>query len=104
MDEKPNINLISAKKEDNEWIQDSKGYFLIEPRANEKLIYVHYYDNENNYKQSISGKTTEEIYYTILRLGLIGSLHHAAYLGAELQKAELSMKTNKPYIQDKELL
>ncbi len=83
--------------------QDPKGYFLIEPRPSEKLLYAHYYDNNHNYVQSIYGHTTEEIYQAIIDLNLISSLQHAAYLGSELRKAEEAMKENKVYIQDEEL-
>ena len=44
------------------------------------------------------------MYYTILREGLVGSLMHAAYLGSELQKAEVFIRyMNGNYIQDEPL-
>lgn len=94
---------IEAKQENSDWKQDPKGYFLIEPRPKENLIYVHHYDNEHNYILSIYGHTSQEIYHTIIRLNLITYLQHAAYLGAELQKAEESIKFNCNYIQDEEI-
>lgn len=94
------INLTKATKEDAEWEKDPLGYFLIEPRPKEDLIYIHYYNNQGEYLQSVCGNTTQEIYYTLLRLNLISNLQHAAYIGAELQKAEYSLKNNTPYVQD----
>ncbi|MGE0792791.1 MAG: DUF4346 domain-containing protein [Candidatus Woesearchaeota archaeon] len=99
--DKPNINLTIAEK--GEWTQDPQGYFLIEPRPQEHLIYAHHYNNNQEYTNSIAGKTAEEIYYTIIRLNLVSTLQHSAYLGSELKKAEIAMKTNQVYIQDEEL-
>ncbi len=96
-------NKIEAHKEESEWKQDPKGYFLIEPRLKENLIYAHHYDNDNNYQRSIYGSTAQDIYYTIIRLELVSNLQHAAYLGSELQKAEESIKFNCNYIQDEEI-
>ena len=40
---------------------------------------------------------------TILRLGLVSSLEHAAYLGRELAKAEIALSLKKSYEQDEPL-
>ena len=42
-------------------------------------------------------------YDEIIKKGLITKLEHAAYLGAELEKAEIAMITRKDYIQDFDL-
>ncbi|MCC7554372.1 MAG: dihydropteroate synthase-like protein [Methanobacteriaceae archaeon] len=52
---------------------------------------------------SIEGKYPKEIYEKIIKLGLVSRLEHAAYLGSELQKAEIAMLTGKEYVQDFEL-
>ena len=101
MEGKPAIKLTKAYKDKTEWTKDPKGYFLIEPRPNEKLIYAHHYDYDGNYEQSVAGENAQEIYYTLLRLNLITTLQHAAYLGAELQKADECLRLNKTYIQDR---
>jgi dihydropteroate synthase len=36
----------------------------------------------------------------IIKKGLVSRVEHAAYLGAELQKAEISLKLGKNYLQD----
>jgi len=51
----------------------------------------------------ISGKTAIEIVNTLIREEYISSLQHAADMGIELQKAELALKYNLNYIQDKDL-
>ncbi|MDL2246616.1 dihydropteroate synthase-like protein [Methanobrevibacter sp. OttesenSCG-928-K11] len=52
---------------------------------------------------SIEGRYSKEIYEKIIKLGLVSRLEHAAYLGSELQKAEIAMISGKNYVQDFEL-
>jgi dihydropteroate synthase len=92
-----------------EWKQDPKGYFLI--RINKNQIEVAHVKNDhsNHPKKDlkkatvISGKSAEKIYNTIIRENLISLKQHAAYLGSELQKAEIAMKKKLKYVQDEEL-
>ena len=51
----------------------------------------------------ISGKTAIEIVNTLIREKYISSLQHAADMGIELCKAELALKHNLKYTQDKDL-
>lgn len=97
--------LIKAHYESNkEWRMDPKRcYFTIKPFKEEGVIRVNYYiikDGKHILKLRIEGKTGEEIYNTIIRERLIGSMQHAAYLGYELAKAELSLKCSLDYEQD----
>ena len=48
----------------------------------------------------ISATTAQAIYEEILRRDLISRMEHSAYLGMELEKAEIALKLNKTYIQD----
>jgi len=48
----------------------------------------------------IKGKTAQAVYLKIIQLGLVTRLDHAAYLGSELEKAEVALKIGKEYIQD----
>ena len=92
-----------------EWKQDPKGYFLI--RINKTQIEVAHVknDNSNHPKKDLKkatvfvGKNAEELYNTIIRKKLISLKEHAAYLGSELQKAEIAMKNKLKYVQDEEL-
>lgn len=98
------MKKILAEKRPTEWVIDKNGYFLIDPRPEEKLIYAHHYSKEKKYTVSIVGTDAESVYYTILREKLVGSLMHAAYLGSELQKAEQYIRGNRGnYVQDKPL-
>ena len=88
--------------EDKEWKYDLKGYFLIRINKEKELIEVGHCRKNNVVEVMISGKNPQEIYYTVIREGLVSSLQHAAYLGKELQKAYVAMKKGHEYVQDDE--
>ena len=97
---------IIASVQENGIKLDSNGWFVINlDREKKRIIAEHYigYGNEAKLQRRIVGKTPEEIAATITRLGLVSDLYHAAYLGKELQKAEIALKTGKEYEQDKPL-
>jgi tetrahydromethanopterin S-methyltransferase subunit A len=48
----------------------------------------------------IEGQDARSIYWTIVKNGWVTQLSHAAYLGKELAKAELSIKMGFKYVQD----
>jgi tetrahydromethanopterin S-methyltransferase subunit A len=94
----------------NDWVMDPKGYFLIAIDRENSLIRVGYCkftklgnDTENDMVAEITGKTAIEIINTIIKEKYISSLQHAADMGIELCKAELALKYNLTYIQDKDL-
>ncbi len=86
-----------------EWVMDKKGFFTIKPFPQKKIIKVRYYNAKYQLSAEIEGKNAEEIYNTLCRENLISLLSHAAYLGSELQKAEIAMKKGTEYIQDEPL-
>ena len=51
----------------------------------------------------VQGKTSIEIINTLIKQKFISSLQHAGDMGIELCKAELALKYNLEYIQDKDL-
>jgi dihydropteroate synthase-like protein len=51
-------------------------------------------------KYTIVGDSAREVLDTVLDLGLVSRLDHAAYLGSELMKAELAIKLGRSYSQD----
>lgn len=82
------------------------GWFSISIDKNRKLIVVEYYKGFGEQARlncRIVGKKAEEIAGTITKMKLISGVYHGAYLGKELQKAELAIKYNLEYEQDKEL-
>ncbi len=86
-----------AQRNPTEWKQDPKGYFLI--KIEDGLIKAGFCTNDHVVHEEVSGTEPQDIYYTILRRGLISSLQHAAYLGMELQKAQTALQLNIPYVQ-----
>jgi len=106
------MKLIKARYDSRkEWKQDPKGYFLIRINYQKKLIEIAHVNNNhlNNPRVRpdkatvIQGKNAEEIYNTIVRKKMVSYLEHAAYLGSELQKAEIAMKYKLKYVQDSPL-
>jgi len=49
---------------------------------------------------SVCGKNARDLVNTLVDLGLVGRLDHAAYLGRELQKAEMALRLGRDYVQD----
>ena len=79
---------------------DKGGYFVINPDPEKAEILVEHYDYENRILRIIKGRDSKGIYQTIIKHGWITELSHAAYMGRELTKAELSIKMGFRYIQD----
>ena len=105
---KKKINAKYDKIKD--WKMDPKGYFLIEVDKKKKIIQVGYCkftrlgnSPVNDMVAVINGKTAIEIVNTLIREKFISTLQHAADMGIELHKAELSLKYGFKYIQDKDL-
>ena len=89
---------------------DPKGYFLIAIDRKKKVIQVGYckfirLGNSpiNDMVAIVKGKTAIEIVNTLIREKFISTLQHAADMGIELNKAELSLKYGFKYTQDKDL-
>ena len=108
-----NIKEIIPAKYDKikDWVIDPKGYFLIKIDKENNLIRVGYCLFKNlgnnsihNMIAEINGITALEIVNTLIVKNYISSLQHAADMGIELHKAELALKYNLKYIQDKDLV
>ena len=87
-----------------------KGYFIIAVDRKKRLLRVGFctitkLENKkiNNLVAEIIGTSAIEIINTLIRENYISSLQHAGDMGIELCKAELALKYNLDYIQDKEL-
>ncbi len=93
-----------------DWVMDPKGYFLIAIDKKNNLIRVGYCkftklgnDPVNDMVAEIAGKTAIEIVNTLIRENYLSSLQHSGDMGIELCKAELALKYNLDYVQDKDL-
>ena len=79
---------------------DRAGYFVILPLPSRGRIHVEHYANDNRLLRVIEGEDAANLYRTIIENGWVTRMTHAAYLGKELEKAELSMKLGFRYVQD----
>jgi tetrahydromethanopterin S-methyltransferase subunit A len=79
---------------------DRAGYFVILPQPDKKIIVVEHYSYDNSLLRVIQGKNARSIYSTIIENGWVTQLSHAAYLGKELARAELSIEQGVRYVQD----
>tara|TARA_Y100000996_G_C22443587_1_gene610858 strand:+ start:142 stop:546 length:405 start_codon:yes stop_codon:yes gene_type:complete len=93
-----------------DWVMDPKGYFLIAIDRKKKILRVGYCifkklgnNPVNDMVSIVSGKTAIEIVNTLIKYKYISSHQHAADMGIELCKAELALKYNLNYVQDKDL-
>ena len=93
-----------------DWVMDPKGYFLIAVDRKNNLLRVGYCkftkignDPVNDMVAEVVGTTAIEIVNTLIRENYISSLQHAGDMGIELCKAELALRYNLNYIQDKDL-
>ncbi len=93
----------------NEVIEPATSYSqnvfkIIVDRSAETIVALHYTTADSDTPSNIvKGKTAEAVYSKIVEMCLVTKLDHAAYLGSELAKAEVALRTGKEYIQDRVL-
>jgi tetrahydromethanopterin S-methyltransferase subunit A len=79
---------------------DKAGYFVILPSKKNGSILVEHYSYDNKFLRKIRGRNSRDIYFTIINNKWVTELSHAAYLGKELARAELSLKKGFKFVQD----
>ena len=102
--------IVAKYHKIKDWVMDPKGYFLIAIDRKEKIIRVGYCkftklgnSPVNDMVSEITGTTAIEIVNTLIREKYISSLQHAGDMCIELCKAELALKYNLDYVQDKNI-
>jgi tetrahydromethanopterin S-methyltransferase subunit A len=81
---------------------DPEGYFVIMVmKGRENPLLVEHYRNDGTLRNMIEGKDSASICATLIEKKLVSQLDHAAYLGRELAKAELSIGMDSSYTQDR---
>ena len=102
--------LIAKYHKIKDWKMDPKGYFLITLDNKKIFIKVGYCKFSklgnppiHDMVAVVKGKTAIEIVNTLIKEKFISTLQHAADMGIELHKAEMSLKHDFKYIQDKEI-
>ncbi|UCF45258.1 MAG: dihydropteroate synthase-like protein [Candidatus Bathyarchaeota archaeon] len=100
-----NSQVITATEKFEPAILDTAGVFRITLDRNEGTIVALHFATLQADKPSniVKGRTAERVYTEIVERGLVTRLDHASYLGSELAKAEIALKTGKEYIQDNPL-
>lgn len=91
---------IKANKYGKSVKLDKAGYFVIIPSKKTGNILVEHYSYDNKLLRKIEGKESRDIYFAIIENKWVTELSHAAYLGKELARAELSIKKNLKFVQD----
>ena len=95
------VKTISGK----ELRMDPRGCFKIMiDRKLGKIVAIHYPMYRRDTPDFVlRGEDAQEIYDTIVKSNLVSDLSHSAYLGYELGKAEIALRTGKGYVQDSAL-
>jgi len=103
-------NIPAKYNKIKDWVMDPKGYFLIKIDRPGQLIRVGYCifeklgnDPIHDMVAEVTGKNSIEIVNTLIHKKFISSLQHAADMGIELHKAEIALKNELKYTQDKDL-
>jgi dihydropteroate synthase-like protein len=94
--------IVNASDKPEPAVLDCEGIFKFSiDRFEGVLVAAHYIALDMTKPVNIiKGKTAESVYAKIVTMGLVSKLDHAAYLGSELAKAEIALRTRKQYIQD----
>lgn len=92
---------VEATHEPERLVLDPQGYFVVYPDHALNRLMLEHYTNQGVLNRVFEAKSPAALYANIIDNGLISRLDHAAYLGRELARAEESLRTRLPYIQDK---
>jgi tetrahydromethanopterin S-methyltransferase subunit A len=94
------VPRITARKYSKSVKLDKAGYFVIIPSKKDGNILIEHYSYDNKLLRKIEGKNSRDLYFTIIENNWVTELSHAAYLGKELARAEMSIKKDFKFIQD----
>ncbi len=92
--------VVARAQERREWVHDPEGFFVILLDRGAGAIVCEHYTHDGVHDESIRGPRAADVANTAVRRGLLSRLDHAAYLGRELAKAEVTLTLNLPYTQD----
>lgn len=81
-------------------VLDPSGFLVIYPDRTRGLVLEHY-QKDGVLDCVIEGATPSAVGATAIERGLVSRLDHAVYLGRELARAEESLRTGEPYVQDR---
>ena len=81
-------------------VLDPAGFLVVYPDRTRGLVLEHF-RKEGILDLVIQGATASAVAATAIERGVVSRLDHAVYLGRELARAEESMRTGAPYVQDR---
>jgi dihydropteroate synthase-like protein len=93
-------NAILVNQLNPQYILDESGYFKIYVNLYAGRIYVLHFSNDHKLLNTLIGMNAEALSKKIIEMDLTINLQHINYIGRELSKAEFSLFSGKPYIQD----
>lgn len=93
------IPVVSAR-EPTRLVLDPSGFLVVYPDAELGLVLEHY-RNDGVLDCVVEGRTPGAVGAAAVERGLVSRLDHAVYLGRELARAEESLRTGTPYVQDR---
>lgn len=91
---------VIAAHEPARLVLDPAGFLVVYPDRTRGLILEHY-RKEGVLDLVIQGATASAVAATAIERGVLSRLDHAVYLGRELARAEESLRTGAPYVQDR---
>ncbi len=97
--------VVKAEKKAASAEMDPRGVFRVMIDRDARALVALYYTSNEALEPSVMvrGADAAGVMAEVLRLGLVSRLDHAAYLGAELAKAEVALKIGRDYVQDADL-
>jgi tetrahydromethanopterin S-methyltransferase subunit A len=90
--------VIAATNITHDPTPDKAGRFRI--AVKDKSIIVEHFGQKDKLLRIVEGSGARDIYLTLIRNGWVSKLDHAAYLGAELIRAEQALRARQPYTQE----
>ncbi len=95
----PDVPVVQAA-DPRRLVLDPAGFLVVYPDARRGLVLEHY-RNDGVLDCVIEGATPGAVGATAVERGLVSRLDHAVYLGRELARAEESLRSGTPYVQDR---
>jgi len=92
---------IEAKPVSEEHLDPAGSYRIMIDRSKGHIVATRFVGAAQG--EIVKGGDAASIYGTLIDMGLVTRLDHAAYLGRELAKAEIALKLGRSYIQDQPL-
>jgi tetrahydromethanopterin S-methyltransferase subunit A len=82
-------------------VSDPAGFVVVYPDARRDRLIAEHYTNAGTLDCVVEGRTPAAVYTELIARSFISRLDHAAYIGRELARAERSLATGEPYVQDR---